>query len=354
VTSNPATSYNIWNPVSNLSRTDAEVSLFFLMSNHIYYQDKVDDVLFNASTPYAGLSDNNPYYVGSQNVNVLGCIDQHRVCNPGRSEADGCTAYAAYGDVVGSLNKIGLNPAQIATAQRILSNGLMTSTFNAVNGRGAAALKASQSVFDLVQVDSLPNNQWNVEVEKWFQVSLAKLQQGTINFVVGPSDPALVQYVTTPDKEAEKLCREQKIRRSTGAAKQNFNLGAIIIVVVLGLTIVVVGFFIDTWVGKWQNKRGKYKRLQLEWVMDGPYQLQRLAYEQGAGVPEWEKRDESIPTVPGNVPLPVINEETLLLESYGAHAEGQTATIQNAAEQQYSTHTEKSGAVASRYPSTPS
>lgn len=125
-------------------------------------------------------------YLPQNDFNLLGCYDQHQFCNPANGN---CTQLLSLSVLNDAMYSIGLNPSQLSTAGRILTNLPMTTIFNAVEGRGAAALLASQSVFGTTQVLPLPDNQRRLEVGNLFSVSLVKLQQGIIDYATGPSEP---------------------------------------------------------------------------------------------------------------------------------------------------------------------
>ncbi len=60
------------------------------------------------------------------------------------------------------------------------------------------------------------------------------------------------------------------------APKQNFNVLAIVIIV-LSSVIIVLGFILDSWYYKGQLLCGAGPNRRSRWVFDGTYQLQRLA-----------------------------------------------------------------------------
>lgn len=211
-------------------------------------------------------------------VNTLGCIDQHKFCNPTIADpASGCTPFAAYNQIPDLVDNIQYNPTQLATAARIYSNFELTNTFNSVNGRRAAALLASQTVDTVLQTEYIPVDQWRIEVANWFAVSLAKLQQGIFEFAAGPSSPGLLSYVQYPtDPVAAQLCYNQLVQLPSGYT--NFDFGAIVIVTVLGFAMVIVGLIYKKAVG-WLLRRQRCLAGEEEWVHDGEFQLLKHGYE---------------------------------------------------------------------------
>jgi hypothetical protein len=223
----------------------------------------------------------------------MGCMEQHRFCNP--TVPDLCTPYTAYlnfQDIPGPLTTLSYNPTQLATAERIASGLEMTLTFNSVNNRRGAALLASQTVSDLLQTKNLPVDQWRIEVENWFAVSLAKLQEGILEFAGGPLDPEIVPYVQFPvDTDTARLCYNQLVQLPSGFV--NFDFGAILIVTFLGIFFLVVGMVLE-WVAKWCIQKWGRGRGLKEWLEDGQFQLLKRMYA-AQNISGWENEKDYFP-----------------------------------------------------------
>jgi hypothetical protein len=215
---------------------------------------------------------------------------------------DICTPFGSYLNTANLLKTIRYNPTQLATAERIGLNVLMSLTFNSVSNRRAAALLASQTVADVLQTKLLPMNQWRIEVENWFAVSLAKLQEGILEFAAGPTDPDTLPYVTFPqDAETAKLCYNQLVQLPSGYS--NFDFGAIIVVTVIGFTIVLMAFLFEP-IAEWWTNRNDGEGLKL-WREDGLFHLLKGAY--GHRITLWENDEGDFPltrldTLPGSTP----------------------------------------------------
>ena len=192
-----------------------------------------------------------------------------------------------------------LSARQVAAAERIVGNLVMTNTVNSVSGRNAAALLASQTVSELVQTQALPADQWHREVENWFSVSLAKLQRNIIDFAGGPSDPTLSPYVQYPvDEELARMCGTQTILLPSDSYS-NFNFDAIIGITIVGVFLIVLGLRFEGLFAsflKWRSKPG-----ERDWVLNGPYQLQRLAYADRVTHP-WDDEEGDLPRTSEELP----------------------------------------------------
>jgi hypothetical protein len=277
------------------NRTDADISILFLTPNSISYNASVDDPFFLTGANYTIPVKGEEYtlYAPAYYVNAMGCIEQHRFCNP--TVTNLCTPYTAYlnfRDIPGPLTTLNYNPTQLATAERIASGLEMTLTFNSINNRRGAALLASQTVSDLLQTKNLPVNQWRVEVENWFAVSLAKLQQGILEFAGGPLDPEIVPYVQFPvETDTARLCYNQLVQLPSGYV--NFDFGAILVATFIGIFFFVVGMVFEWVAERCIQKWGRGRGLK-EWVEDGQFQLLKRIYA-AQNISGWENVEDDFP-----------------------------------------------------------
>ena len=284
---------NGWYPVDALNRTDADVSLFLLAPNSVRYEAPVTDPFYAATTLINLPNDdatNFTYYTSDQNVNALACIDQHQYCNPTNKQCTPLTSFGLAHKFL-NVNNISLNDAQMVTALQLdFLTGLLT-TYYSVNSRGASALRASETVNDLLQV-ALPNNQWMTEVSTWFAVSMAKLQQRVIEYATGPGYIPDGMSLMRPVGPQEKICRNQILRSSSGTV--SFSVLGVAIILIVGAALISTSLVLPSVVGllrQWLNWK-EYKSLQ--WTLDGKLQLQRLAYEE-AGQGHWSGGASSVP-----------------------------------------------------------
>jgi hypothetical protein len=289
-----------WDTIPDFTRTDADVSLFFFTANSISYTYPNTDPMFGA-TSFQNLSTpDNPLILYNPDILLtsIGCTDQYQICNPVEPGPNGepiwCTSLSGIGPVNNETDKIGLNGYQLATAYTVITAmDEASSIYDAIEGRGSAALKAQNTVFDKIQQAALPNNQWQIEVDGWFAVSLAGLQQALVERALGPTDVlnsgGTIDYPTNDYGKA--LCKRQMIRNVSGY--ENFSVLGVAIILVIGGTLVFLGSVLDDAVGLVQKLLGKHYGL-LTWTSDGYLQLQRLAYE-GAGYGDWERCADDVP-----------------------------------------------------------
>jgi len=231
-------------PVPELRRKDADLSLFFLAFNNIAYPAPVDDLFFtshrweNTSITGKGL------YYGDKIASVMGCIDQHQICNPNGQNGPRCTALDASGVThLHEPDRLGFSDLQSNISFIIESLILNTDLARSTGGHGAGSLVAQRTVYDGVNVP-LPSNQWHIEVGNWFNIALAGLQHAVVQYATGPPDGQYRPQNRLDTKVFKRLydntCSLQKVRQfgsAQGYVTFSF-LGLMIIIGVGGLVIV--------------------------------------------------------------------------------------------------------------------
>jgi hypothetical protein len=82
-----------WVPVSNLTRTDADVTIVFIAPNSIKFRKQVKDPIFQTTYPETELSNTGErftVYTPDYQVSVIGCTEQYSICNP-NLKSNSCT-----------------------------------------------------------------------------------------------------------------------------------------------------------------------------------------------------------------------------------------------------------------------
>ena len=257
------------------------------------YGAAVNDPFYRATIPItldASDGTNLTSYMPDLYVNVLGCTDQHQFCNPTTAN---CTNLTAANLISNELRSIGLNDAQNKTAYR-LDDFLfsMTTQYNLV--RGASALRASETISSVNNIqNALPDNQRITEVSTWFAVSLALLQQKTVQYATGPQYTSdILQLVPPVTKQGKKMCQNQKVGSLGGTT--SFSVLWVTIILVCGLFLIVTSFTIDTLVSLIRQRFHWDEYKSLQWTLDEKLQLHRLAYEE-AGQGHWSGGASGVP-----------------------------------------------------------
>ena len=193
-------------------------------------------------------------------------------------------------------NKIGLNQDQSVTAGQLEPITASLITYSSVSSRGANALRASETVSDLSQIQ-LPNTQWMTEVNTWFAVSMAKLQQKVIEYATAPGSVTDGMILSRPLPAQEKICKNQIVRSFNGTI--SFSVLGVAIILIVGSLLLSISLILPLLVGalrhvfKWKKHKG------LQWTLDSKLQMQGLAYEE-AGQGYWTGGASSVPVTREN------------------------------------------------------
>ncbi|KAF2093279.1 hypothetical protein NA57DRAFT_61791 [Rhizodiscina lignyota] len=292
-----------WDPIPPLKVLNADVGLFLLASNAVSYLTPVKDPWFSATT-LDNLSDPGSIkkvYKADSYISALACVDQYQICNP-NSAPMSCTILGSMKDMYETFPHITSNNYQNATALRILSSLSISSLSSIVQYMGQSWLYAQDRVSFLI-VSDLPSNQWQIEVQGWFETSLAQVQALEFSYPNQPTQLAEGDIVhpnatlSGLDKAAEVLCSNQRARNID--AYQSFSALGLIIIIVLGLLIIILSLTVADCVTAFRRRRkvqeGKADYREIAFVADYTLQLQRMALMATNHQSKWEGLMSNVP-----------------------------------------------------------
>ena len=224
---------------------------------------------------------------------ALACIDQNQFCNPNNGA---CTALASVTATSKNIRDIGLNDVQATTAGRhFAALSFMTMT-GVTQGRGAASLRAQESVYELTS-PALPDNQWMIELDSWFATALATLQNLVVQFAAGPpslvnNGQGYVNHVNATDKAGLSACRNQKVRGQS--MFQSFSVVGVAFIIAVTLLLSIVNFVLPyaVMLARKVFTKGKWKDEQ--WRLYDKLQMQRMVFE-ARGEGTWKGKDDAVP-----------------------------------------------------------
>ena len=291
-----------WLPIPELARKDADISLIFLAPNAIKFYELNTDPMFSATIAADAGSTSQvdaSYFLSDEFVNVMACTDQYQYCHP--QNPSKCTPLTDYATAWLSIYspELHLNKIQQAVASRIALQSRTLSIHHGISGRGASALRAQEYVSDRSQLEIKPN-QWQLEVNSWFDVGLAKLQRGIVQYATGPEYLPEGTYLQRNETDVVGLamCGSQKVRIEDGTT--SFSVLGVGIIFGVGGVVVLIYLVLETVISFLQRKLkwGDYRRVR--WVMDDKLQVQRMAFE-GAGMGgEWQNLNGMVPVTSCN------------------------------------------------------
>lgn len=224
-------------PDPSLSWNSSYLMLLFLSFTGRYFTP-IDDPWFSAhqlhvkdvQAPFA-----RNQWGRDRMISTLACKEQHQYCN-----TDGnCTAYLGW-EAAQEAFKASTPRQQMIFDQLTLAGG---------GGIGQITISLARSTNPVLAMDQcatqstvmsldLPDDQWKLELKRWYSISLAHFQRGVVQLATGQraNDPAT--QLRPPETDAEKwFCDNVMI---PSKVYQSFSLLAVLLIVFLGLLIVLV------------------------------------------------------------------------------------------------------------------
>jgi hypothetical protein len=279
---------NSWFPIPELLLTDADESIYIMSANSLNYLDVVDDPMYSAHI----LDQFTGYYRPDNFYQVLGCAEQYQICGSGM--VTNCTQLDSRWHVFQQLPEMDLNPAQLAIAEQFLNISTEANIFTSVFGIGSSALLARDQVFSDILSGSLPSNQWQLEAENIFAMSLARMQSSIIEYTSKSSAVSQGESITPPTSDQQQYLCNNQLMQNVGAY-QSFYAAALVIVLAVGLFIAILGMTIDSIIGAWLSLFLTQQFRTEQWKTDNMFQQQRLAFS-GRGHGTWAGDLRGIPT----------------------------------------------------------
>ncbi|RAR06174.1 cytochrome p450 protein [Stemphylium lycopersici] len=289
------TEVNTWEPISALNVPNGDVSVFYLEMNDVMYATPVADPWFaanngpfNASTPEGIMQ----LYYGDQPIQALACVQQYQFCNPPLNNHTSCTPLMGIFDAARTASSTIFTSSEIkdmfewsALAILYMAHGFHEI---ALIMRGSSLL-AGDTLSGLGQ-QGLPSNQWEIELEHWFKITLADLQQSILDQATGPIISEADAFHSPPTSVgARNVCSNQKIRSDSYTS---FNVLGLIIIFSIGSLIMLVSACLPSTTARIQRNRKPFS--SLEWISNDTLQLQRLAHE-AVGAGDWEGACDDYP-----------------------------------------------------------
>ncbi|KAL1390597.1 hypothetical protein HDK64DRAFT_335689 [Phyllosticta capitalensis] len=287
-------------PIPELSRTDADVALFFLSANDVLFTGGTNDPWYSAQTAFAKAQDVTTgqaitTYVQNDAASVLGCAEQEQYCNPNVPESSPrrCSRWGGGKEaemLVASIFDDEKVRSQADWATNVVSlNNFPLAAI--VESLGIAALTSRDSLYDGAQ-GALPDDQWQQDVEYWYNAALATIQGTFVDVASGPSGPDIDKFLMRPTSDATKqLCNNQIV---LSTSYTNFNMFGLAVLLSIGGLIILLSYTIEPIVSYVQRRRNLDVYARLEWCANGTLQLQRLAHE-SLGVGTWSDAAEAVP-----------------------------------------------------------
>jgi hypothetical protein len=278
-------------PIPELNRTDADITLTFLSFSKMY-EAAVDDPWFAAhkAAPYPVRMNQNIHgtvFKRDRPVTTLGCAEQHQICTAGNSSSSSpshCTPMLGWlqlaNDGVETLN---LTSRQSSTYYRVFQAAVESIFSNILQqlAQRDPPLLARRQINGIVGL-GLPDNQWQNEIEYFHSIAMAHLQLAVVAYGTGQF-AANTAYINVSNDASDRwLCQNLVIR---GTPYHSFSLLTLILIFIIGLLIVTTGATMEDFIYWCQRKSGHSIAKHEEWKSNGLLEMQSLLYERdGCGV----------------------------------------------------------------------
>jgi hypothetical protein len=250
--------------------------LLFLSANDVVFSNSSGDPWYHATTLGDDVTNNGivPLYFRDDAVRAIGCTERYQFCNSSLPSNTSCTALGGIQQAVQSGPSLFTDEAHQAAFNwsSFAIFEMATGIAEIMGGLGVNALQARSTLASGRQF-KLADNQWEVEVQTWFQITMASLQQVILEQATGPLDPAMSAFLLRPDNtEERRVCSSQKVR---DAGYTSFSVLGMFIIFMIGGVVSVISFALPSVVSHLCKHRNRYA--SLEWTANGFLHLQSLA-----------------------------------------------------------------------------
>ncbi|KAI1328009.1 hypothetical protein F5Y16DRAFT_420344 [Xylariaceae sp. FL0255] len=303
-------------PIDALFRADADIDLFFLVGNGVFFTNQSTDDWYRVSQNIvtqtyvtAEVAETMDYYLPSEAASPLGCAEQWQFCG---NSTQYCGKLASFNDAtVDAAPLFNISRDQLTDwliPRNITADGgaaaryrYLVETLNVsptvkeiTSVLGSATLTSQSSLIKGVQ-GPLVSNQWHLDVAHLHDASLAAFQAAFLQTsYFNPANPAKI--------------------RST--AHSSFSVFGLFFIYLVGILTILISYLLEP-LAKLLYKKGYDQYPYLEWTTNATLQLHRLAQEE-RGFGTWSGGKDKVPvTQPGDIlgSLDLTNPDHPILQS---------------------------------------
>jgi hypothetical protein len=283
-------------PIPDFNVPNADVTLISILSQ-VKYAGSTTDPLFKALKES---SQNSQFFTASNDLSILGCMEQYQFCNLGNKR---CTDLTGLYGVKTAIEKgdLFLTSRQQAVYQVMWKAAWSMALKWAFEVLSDNILRARDSVFTAKSTtsSSLPSHQWEIEALNIHNLSLAVFQRRVWEFAspesfeIRPGLNSLKQIVRPTEPNMLELCGLQKILSSNHYSVSVLGMG---IILGVGSLLILLDWILIQQIFWFRSLTSGRHLKKADWANTGTLQLQRQALE-ARGVGPWSSKDYEVPVL---------------------------------------------------------
>ncbi|KAI0453580.1 hypothetical protein F5B21DRAFT_479152 [Xylaria acuta] len=299
-------------PRPEIRRSDADIELIFLSGNGVVFNKRTEDDWYRATVPfrpiyYSSAEGYDEGYRPETAASPLACAHQLQWCNPSLPKDQACGPLASeFDSYIAAAPLFNVTEEELAPDResshsalgstlvwgRLMNSYNPCTLYQFLSQARSKALSSEKQVYGSVAT-GLPDNQWKLDVIKWWNMLLAAQQASYVNTARGPTGPEFDDLRLPPlNKHEETLCASQKI---LSTEHTSFSLFGLYFTFITGGLIILISYILDPTLACLHKRHHHKSYAHLEWRSNATLQIHRQA-EEALGLGTWDNCTGSIPT----------------------------------------------------------
>lgn len=208
-------------------RKDADIHLIFLSGNGVIFTQPSDDLWYHldSTSSFFSLSTDGQgkhLYAPREPASPLGCASQYQFCSTAFPGTSGCGPLVSLRDAItgaapffetpeGEMTTNSLNSessARFGYFKNMFFSTSPTDLFAILSQLGPTALASQENLFSGLQ-GPIAENQWQLDVSHWWDISMAVLQSKLLDTATFFENIHNIERLTYETPEFQKLCSNQ-------------------------------------------------------------------------------------------------------------------------------------------------
>lgn len=201
-------------PINELGSRIGDTHLIFLVTNAVVFDRETLDPWYHATRPAreekigVGMP-TSKLYAADDPAPPMACLVQYQTCNPTLPEATSCSEPMGVFGQMEEAHKVLTYHEKHNLTDWLMDYLTFLQPQGIVTGLGSDSLQSRTRLSAGLQ-GALPVNQWENDVEHWFNIALAYIQYFPVFTAAGYLSNLTEEYVLRPNSTSElKICQNQ-------------------------------------------------------------------------------------------------------------------------------------------------